>query len=80
MRLDGSTSHRRLRITKLGGSGCKSRRIWRFRLIPKIKLRRWLNSMVYLVKMIDAYVKMMLNLANWGISYWLTKFPWCSDH
>lgn len=63
VRLDGSTSRRRLRIAKLGGSR-KTRRIWRFRLIPKIKLRRWLNPMVYLVKLRDAYVKMMLNLAN----------------
>lgn len=64
VRLDGSTSRRRLRIAKLGGSGHKRRRIWRFRLIPKIKLKRWMNPMVYLVKLRDAYVNMMLNLAN----------------
>lgn len=63
VRLDGSTKRRRLRRAKLGGSR-KSRRIWRFRLFPKIKLRKWLNPMVYLVKLRDAYVKMMLNLAD----------------
>jgi len=62
VRLDGSTKRRRLRIAKLGGS--RKRRIWRFRLPTKIKLRRWLNPMVYLAKLRDAYVKMMLNLAN----------------
>jgi len=63
VRLDSSTRRRRLRIAKLGGSR-KRRRIWKFKLGRKIKMRRWMNPMVYLVKLRDAYVKMMLNLAN----------------
>nr|ABK21989.1 unknown [Picea sitchensis] len=63
VKLDGSTQRRRLRIAKLGG-GRKRRRIWKFKLVRKIKIRRWMNPMVYLVKLRDAYVKMMLNLAS----------------
>lgn len=63
VRLDGSTRRSRLRIAKLGGSR-KRRRIWRLKLVRKIKIRRWMNPMVYLAKLRDAYVKMMLNLAS----------------
>lgn len=63
VRLDGSKQRRRLRIVKLGGSR-KRRRIWKFKLVHKIKIKKWMNPMVYLVKLRDAYVKMMLNLAS----------------
>jgi len=57
-RVDGSTKRRRLRRAKLGGSRK------RFRVLPKIKLMKWLNPMVYLVKLKDAYEKMTLNPAD----------------
>lgn len=58
LRVDGSTKRRRMRRAKLGGSRK------RFRVLPKIKLRQWFNPMVYLVKLRDAYEKLMLNLAD----------------
>ncbi|GLJ09534.1 hypothetical protein SUGI_0111310 [Cryptomeria japonica] len=61
-RIDSSARRRRrrLRVAKMGS---RKRRMWRLKRLPRLKLR-WFNPKRLLVKLRDAYVQMMLSMAN----------------
>ncbi|GLJ09536.1 hypothetical protein SUGI_0111350 [Cryptomeria japonica] len=65
---------RSLRSFKMGSRKMKS---FRVKLSPKLKLR-WFNPKIMLVKLRDAYVNMMLNVANSRILSSETLYPNCN--
>ncbi|KAK4282541.1 hypothetical protein QN277_013903 [Acacia crassicarpa] len=62
-RLNGSGRRRRIRCVELGSSS-RRRRFWRIKMAPKIRLTRIPSPKKMLVWLRDAYVRMMMRLAN----------------
>lgn len=62
-RLNGSGRRRRICRVELG-SGSRRRRFWRIKMAPKIRLTRIPSPKKMLVWLRDAYVRMMMRVAN----------------
>ncbi|KAL3652908.1 hypothetical protein CASFOL_002589 [Castilleja foliolosa] len=67
-RLNGG-GKRKLRVVQLGsadtGEGSRRRRrFWRFKLTPRLKLKLRFSPKKFLIRLRDAYVNMMMKIAN----------------
>ncbi|KAJ7977622.1 Binding protein [Quillaja saponaria] len=62
-RLNGSGRRRRSRV-ELGSTSTRRKRFWKIRIAPKIRFPKLVSPKKFLVWLRDAYVNMMMGLAN----------------
>ncbi|XP_010259720.1 PREDICTED: uncharacterized protein LOC104599049 [Nelumbo nucifera] len=63
-RLDGAGPRRKTRVELAGAGSNRRRRFWRIRVTPKLRFFHHLSPKKLLIRLRDAYVKMMLGFAN----------------
>ncbi|XP_010544988.1 PREDICTED: uncharacterized protein LOC104817473 [Tarenaya hassleriana] len=65
-RLDGSSETGRVKVkrVKMDPYSTRKRRFWRIKIVPKLRILKTASPKRLLVWLRDAYVKMMLRLAN----------------
>ncbi|XP_010268077.1 PREDICTED: uncharacterized protein LOC104605142 [Nelumbo nucifera] len=66
-RLDGSGRRRKARVELTTVRLNRRKRFWRIRITPKLRLIRIPSPKKLLIRLRDAYVRMMLGFANTGV-------------